>query len=161
MPPPTCRRPIRQAILLLVAHWYEHREPVEIGAASAPLPAMVSELLAALPLGAPMTRPRIGALRERLDAGSPEPRDDGGGGAVVTWTAVAELWAAVRPITGDERLRHDAVTGRVTHEVWIRHRADVVPAMRFATAPASSRSSPCSTPDAATACSACARSAQL
>jgi len=37
--------PIRQAVLLLLAHWYEHREPVEIGAAGAPVPPMVSELL--------------------------------------------------------------------------------------------------------------------
>jgi hypothetical protein len=36
---------IRQAILLLVAHWYEHREPVEIGATLAAVPQMVSELL--------------------------------------------------------------------------------------------------------------------
>jgi SPP1 family predicted phage head-tail adaptor len=75
----------------------------------------------------------IGALRERLTLQSPSRADDGGGGAVVTWEPVAELWASVRPISGDERLRHDAVTARVTHEVWIRYRADVVPAMRFAT----------------------------
>jgi uncharacterized phiE125 gp8 family phage protein len=37
--------PIRQAVLLLIAHWYEHREPVEIGAASVPVPQMVSDLL--------------------------------------------------------------------------------------------------------------------
>ena len=37
--------PIRQAILLLVAHWHEHREPVEIGAAKPPCPSTVSELL--------------------------------------------------------------------------------------------------------------------
>ena len=37
--------PIRQAILLLVAHWHEHREPIAIGAPSAPVPSMVSELL--------------------------------------------------------------------------------------------------------------------
>jgi uncharacterized phiE125 gp8 family phage protein len=37
--------PLRQAILLLVAHWYEHRAPFEPGAPSAPLPDMVSELL--------------------------------------------------------------------------------------------------------------------
>jgi SPP1 family predicted phage head-tail adaptor len=73
----------------------------------------------------------IGALRERLTLEAPSRAGDGGGGATVTWDPVAELWAAVRPITGDERLRHDAVTARVTHEVWIRHRADVVPAMRF------------------------------
>jgi len=38
--------PIRQAILLLVAHWYEHRSPLEQGAQPVPLPAMVTELLA-------------------------------------------------------------------------------------------------------------------
>ena len=78
-----------------------------------------------------MTAISIGALRERLTLQSPIRTDDGGGGATLTWATVAELWAAVRPISGDERLRHDAVTGRVTHEVWIRHRSDVVPAMRF------------------------------
>jgi uncharacterized phiE125 gp8 family phage protein len=38
--------PIRQAVLLLVAHWYENREPVEIGAADMQIPVMVSTLLA-------------------------------------------------------------------------------------------------------------------
>ena len=37
--------PIRQSILLLIAHWYEHREPVEIGAAGVPVPPMVCDLL--------------------------------------------------------------------------------------------------------------------
>lgn len=38
--------PIRQAILLLVAHWYEHRTPLEVGPQAEPPPGMVSELLA-------------------------------------------------------------------------------------------------------------------
>jgi uncharacterized phiE125 gp8 family phage protein len=37
--------PIRHAVLLLVAHWYEHREPIEIGAPQTRVPLMVSELL--------------------------------------------------------------------------------------------------------------------
>jgi len=78
-----------------------------------------------------MTSLSIGALRHRLTLERQTRIADGGGGAAVTWEAVAELWAHVRPISGDERLRADAVSGRVTHEVWIRHRADVVPAMRF------------------------------
>lgn len=36
---------IRHALLLLVAHWYENREPVEIGAEHSAIPAMVSDLL--------------------------------------------------------------------------------------------------------------------
>jgi uncharacterized phiE125 gp8 family phage protein len=38
--------PIRHAVLLLVAHWYEHRDPIEIGAAGTAIPRPVSELLA-------------------------------------------------------------------------------------------------------------------
>jgi uncharacterized phiE125 gp8 family phage protein len=37
---------IRHALLLLVAHWYENREPVEIGQAVNAVPSMVSDLLA-------------------------------------------------------------------------------------------------------------------
>ena len=37
---------IRHALLLLVAHWYENREPVEIGISANAIPAMVAELLA-------------------------------------------------------------------------------------------------------------------
>lgn len=37
---------IRHAILLLVAHWFENREPIEIGAGINAIPAMVTELLA-------------------------------------------------------------------------------------------------------------------
>ena len=37
--------PIRHAVLMLIAHWYEHRDPIEIGSAEANIPAPVSELL--------------------------------------------------------------------------------------------------------------------
>lgn len=39
--------PIRQAMLLLVAHWYEHRDPIEIGEPGSAIPKAVSDLLAA------------------------------------------------------------------------------------------------------------------
>jgi uncharacterized phiE125 gp8 family phage protein len=38
--------PIRQGLLMLVAHWYEHRDPIEIGSQGAVIPPGVSELLA-------------------------------------------------------------------------------------------------------------------
>ena len=37
--------PIRQALLLLVAHWYEHRDPIEVGSPAARIPSSVSDLL--------------------------------------------------------------------------------------------------------------------
>jgi uncharacterized phiE125 gp8 family phage protein len=38
-------QPIRQALLLLVAHWFERREPVDLGAGPQEVPAIVSGLL--------------------------------------------------------------------------------------------------------------------
>jgi uncharacterized phiE125 gp8 family phage protein len=37
--------PIRHALMMLIAHWYEHRDPIEIGTAEANIPASISELL--------------------------------------------------------------------------------------------------------------------
>ncbi len=37
--------PIRQALLMLVAHWYEHRDPIEIGSSSSNIPKAVSDLM--------------------------------------------------------------------------------------------------------------------
>jgi SPP1 family predicted phage head-tail adaptor len=78
-----------------------------------------------------MTSSSIGALRDRLTLEQASRVADGGGGATVTWETVAQVWAAIRPITGDERLRADAVAGRVTHEIVVRRRSDIVPAMRL------------------------------
>lgn len=37
--------PIRQALLLLVAHWYERREPIAIGSPEMAVPGAISQLL--------------------------------------------------------------------------------------------------------------------
>jgi SPP1 family predicted phage head-tail adaptor len=73
----------------------------------------------------------IGALRHRLVLQHAVRTADGGGGGAESWATVAELWAAVRPISGDERVAADALAGQLTHEVCVRHRAGVAPAMRF------------------------------
>lgn len=74
---------------------------------------------------------KIALLRDRLTLEQTIRTPDGGGGAAIAWEPVAELWAHVRPISGDERLRHDQITARLTHTVWIRRRPGVVPAMRL------------------------------
>ena len=76
-------------------------------------------------------RPRIGALRHRIVLEAPIRSADGGGGATVVWAPVAELWAAIAPTTGSESVLAESVTGRVSHEIVVRHRADIEPAMRF------------------------------
>ena len=47
-------QPLRQAVLLLVAHWYEQREPVAVGSTMTELPHMVAGLVA------PFRMPRLG-----------------------------------------------------------------------------------------------------
>jgi uncharacterized phiE125 gp8 family phage protein len=37
--------PLKHALLLLTAHWYEHRDPVEIGSPAARIPDAVSDLI--------------------------------------------------------------------------------------------------------------------
>lgn len=43
--PPSIPAPLKHAVLLLVAHWYEHRDAVEVGALSARVPDVVSDLI--------------------------------------------------------------------------------------------------------------------
>ena len=37
--------PLKHAILMLTAHWYEHRDPVEIGSTAARIPEAVADLI--------------------------------------------------------------------------------------------------------------------
>jgi SPP1 family predicted phage head-tail adaptor len=78
-----------------------------------------------------LSRPRIGALRHRIVLEAPVRAADGGGGATVTWTTVAELWAAIEPIAGSESVLGEGIAGRVSHEIVVRHQSGIEPAMRF------------------------------
>ena len=78
-----------------------------------------------------MNEVRIGDLRQRLVLEEPSRVSDGGGGASETWVEVAQVWALLRPLSGQERTEADAVAGRVTHEVWMRFRDLVEPKMRL------------------------------
>lgn len=77
---------------------------------------------------------RIGELRHRLVIEDVTRVDDGSGGAIESWQQQAELWAALRPLQGSEREDADKMAGRVSHEIWIRHRSGVKPQMRFRSA---------------------------
>ncbi len=74
---------------------------------------------------------RIGDLRHRLLLEEPLRAPDGAGGAIESHALVAELWGHVRPVSGAERLTADRIAGRITHEIWLRHRVGVAPAMRL------------------------------
>jgi SPP1 family predicted phage head-tail adaptor len=76
-------------------------------------------------------RSAIGRLRHRLTLESAIRTPDGGGGAAETWTTVAQVWGQIRPTGGSEGFDADTVAGRISHEITLRYRADVVPAMRL------------------------------
>lgn len=73
----------------------------------------------------------VGALRHRVSLERPVDTPDGAGGASRAWTPVADLWAAIAPVSASERLEAEALEATATHRVRIRHRADVTSAMRF------------------------------
>jgi SPP1 family predicted phage head-tail adaptor len=70
-------------------------------------------------------------LRHRLTLEELQRAEDEGGGFTETWVEVAELWADLRPMGGGESVEADRLAGRVTHEVSLRFRPGVEPAMRF------------------------------
>ncbi len=73
----------------------------------------------------------VGALRHRLTVERPARTDDGAGGAFVSWEPVAELWAALAPLSAAEAVVADQLAGRASHEIIVRYRSDLAPAMRF------------------------------
>lgn len=79
-----------------------------------------------------MSTDTIGALRHRLTLEQSVPTSDGGGGVSKSWEMVAEVWGALEPLSGIERVEASRLTGRHMYEIRIRYRADVELAMRFA-----------------------------
>ena len=78
-----------------------------------------------------MSAPPIGRMRHRVSLQQAVRVSDGGGGATMTWSPITDLWAAIAPLGGDERVDADGLQGRSTHEVWVRYSTAVAPQMRF------------------------------
>lgn len=75
--------------------------------------------------------PRLGALRHRVTIEEPVRVSDEAGGAAITWSYVATVWAEIQPKTGREVFESDQLGGRVTHDVRMRYRDGVTPKMRI------------------------------
>lgn len=73
----------------------------------------------------------IGHLRHRLVLEAATSTPDGAGGAIETWSAIATISAAIRPTGGRERMIADGLQSRITHEIIVRTRADILPRHRF------------------------------
>jgi SPP1 family predicted phage head-tail adaptor len=75
----------------------------------------------------------IGALRQRLVLQQESRVADTGGGASLSWTSVATLWAEVTPLSGKENIQGEKVSGVLTHKIRVRYHASITvsPATRF------------------------------
>jgi SPP1 family predicted phage head-tail adaptor len=78
-----------------------------------------------------MMEPKIGELRDQLALEQPIRSAETGGGAIITWSVVSQVWAKVVPTTGGEKVVADGVRERITHEVLIRYRPGVNATMRL------------------------------
>lgn len=72
-----------------------------------------------------------GQMTARLDLETPEAEPDGQGGATVTWTVAASLWARIEPVSFIVGERATAETATITHRIWVRHRTDLAAGQRF------------------------------
>jgi SPP1 family predicted phage head-tail adaptor len=81
-----------------------------------------------------MNRPPYdpGWLRHRVTFETPEATPDEAGGATITWTPLATVWAHVEPTADREEIAADHLSGVVTHRVTIRWRDDIAGGMRIA-----------------------------
>jgi len=67
-----------------------------------------------------VTEVRIGDLRHRVRIEARQRLPDDGGGARETWSLLDEVWAAIEPAGGAERVDADQLSGGVTHLIRMR-----------------------------------------
>lgn len=78
-----------------------------------------------------MTHMTLAAMRQRLALEAPVAAADGAGGSIVSWVLIAEVWAAIHPRSGHERVETGRIEGHVTHEITIRYRDGVTSPQRL------------------------------
>jgi SPP1 family predicted phage head-tail adaptor len=74
---------------------------------------------------------QAGKLRHQITLEQNTGVEDTAGQVVDNWTPFAtNLWASIRPLTGEEVLQAQQVQAEVTHEVKLRYLAGVTPQLR-------------------------------
>lgn len=69
--------------------------------------------------------PEIGELKRRITLQKPVKTEDEGAGKRVNYQAVADVWAAIEPISSREFFFAQQGRAEVTHKIHIRFRTDV------------------------------------
>jgi SPP1 family predicted phage head-tail adaptor len=73
----------------------------------------------------------INEFRHRLTLQSADEIEDGAGGVSRTWESLGQVWAAIEPLSLDDRLLSDKRLGLLTHRILLRHRTDITLSHRF------------------------------
>ena len=73
---------------------------------------------------------RAGKLRHRITIQQNTPTQNSFGEMEPSWSAFATIWAAVEPLSGDERWTSDQFQSEVSHRIRIRRRVGITPLMR-------------------------------
>ncbi len=73
----------------------------------------------------------IGEFRHRLTLQASDEVEDGAGGVIRTWETLGQIWAAIEPISLDDKLLSDKRLGVLTHRIVLRHRNDITLSHRF------------------------------
>lgn len=71
-----------------------------------------------------------GNLRHRITLEQITRASDGAGGYTETWSVVANVYADVYPLKGQERYDAQQIQATQSHRVTIRYRAGITPDMR-------------------------------
>jgi SPP1 family predicted phage head-tail adaptor len=71
-----------------------------------------------------------GALDQRVRLETQSLAADGYGGAALTWSLLAEVWALARPLSGRERAEAATIEAPAMYRFTIRRRADLTEGMR-------------------------------
>jgi SPP1 family predicted phage head-tail adaptor len=72
-----------------------------------------------------------GQMTARLALEAPVSEPDGQGGAALSWTEIAALWARIEPVSSALTERAGAEIGTITHRIWIGFRDGVSAGQRF------------------------------
>lgn len=74
---------------------------------------------------------QAGQLRKRVIIQQRSQTQDDYGQPLQTWTDVATVYAGIEPLNGRELLAAQAVNSEVSHNVTMRYRTGITPAMRL------------------------------
>ena len=73
---------------------------------------------------------QAGKLRHKIKIQVGTITQNATGEEILTWTDLAVRWASVEPLTGKEAFQEDHLQAEVTHKIFVRKTAGVVPKMR-------------------------------